>query len=161
MEAVRQDSNIVAGFLDECADYSADSMISVPDFCAAFSVWWGENKGEDRRTPSNESIGRAMTALGDNRIATDGKELRDYSRRYYGGIHLNNIGLDYWSAASTEGLAKGKTARTSTSRNEVNRLIPPSWHDRPAIVRLQKAAMTVHDSSPAMTVLAHDGTPRF
>jgi P4 family phage/plasmid primase-like protien len=161
METVRQDSNIVAGFLDECADYSADAMVSVPDFCAAFSVWWGENKGEDRRTPSNESIGRAMTALGDNRIATDGKELRDNSRRYYGGLHLNSIGLDYWSAASGEGLAKGKTARTSPSRNEVNRLIPNAWHDRPAIVRLRKTAVTVSDGSRSVTVVARDSTPRF
>jgi phage/plasmid-associated DNA primase len=49
--AVRQDSNMVAGFIDECTDHSTDTMVSVSDFCAAFAVWWGEHKGEGSRVP--------------------------------------------------------------------------------------------------------------
>lgn len=161
MEKVRQDSNMVAGFLEDCADYSNSAMISVPDFCAAFSVWWVENKGEDRKVPSNETIGRAMTALGDNRIAADGKDLRDMNRRYYAGVLLNNIGLDYWTAANSEGLAKGKTARTSSSRNEVNRMIPEAWGDRDSIIVLRKSSMTDRMTVVGHDSCGHDSEPQF
>ncbi|GAC1421083.1 MAG: hypothetical protein NVSMB6_22720 [Burkholderiaceae bacterium] len=144
--AVRQDSNIVAGFLDECTVYDSSAMVSVPDFSAAFSVWWGESKSDDRKVPSNDSIGRALIALGDNRIAIDNHDLRDNARRYYGGISLNVIGLDYWNGASSEGLARGKTARISTSRGEVNRVIPDGWKNRPAVMRMVGAARAASET---------------
>jgi hypothetical protein len=158
MDRVRQDSNMVAGFLEECAEYNASAMISVADFCAAFAVWWGENKGGDRHLPSNETIGRAMAALGDNRIATDTSEMKDSARRYYGGVHLNNAGLDFWQGASSEGLAKGKTARTSSARSEVNRVIPEAWSGRDSIVRLRKLG---RDSSGATAPIFHDNAAKF
>jgi phage/plasmid-associated DNA primase len=64
---VRQDSNIVAGFIEECCEFCPFAMVSVPDFSAAFAVWWGESKSEDRKIPSNDTIGRALSALGDSR----------------------------------------------------------------------------------------------
>jgi D5 N terminal like len=143
LERVRRDSNHVAGFIEDCIIFSPASMVSAADFCAALAVWWGEHKGENRYPPSNETIGRAMLALGDNRIGLDRNEFRDAVRRYYGGIHLNAMGLDYWEAASLRGLAKGKTVRTSPTRHDVNRFIPDSWKDRPAVARLARKAMTV------------------
>ena len=141
LETVRTDSNIVAGFLDECANFSPSYMISTSDFCAAFSVWWGETKGEDRHMPSNESIGRALVAYGDPRIGIDRKVLRDSKHGYYAGLHLNGIGLDYWAGASGEGLAKGKTARTSSNQNEVNRFVPPTWEEKEVIQKIKKASV--------------------
>jgi phage/plasmid-associated DNA primase len=165
MDAVRADSNIVAGFLDECAEFDPSGMLSVADFCAAFAVWWIQNRGEDRRLPSNDSIGRAMSALGDNRIATDSGDMRDNSRRYFGGMNLNSIGLDYWDAAHSEGLAKGKTARTSTGRSEVNRVVPESWKERPAVMRIVKAGRDTSISrsdTPAEGIAGlGDTTPKF
>jgi phage/plasmid-associated DNA primase len=164
MERVRTDSNMVAGFLEECCEYGSDIMIAVPDFCASFAVWWCEYKGEERRPPSNESIGRAMTALGDARIVTESKDFRDNTRRYYGGINLNGVGLDYWDGAHSEGLAKGKTARTSTSRGEVNRCIPDKWKARPAVARLMKfvTVQTVTDGASSKTVSSEgDSSPCF
>lgn len=165
MEAVRADSNIVAGFIEDCVDFGSDVMVSTADFCAAFTVWWLQEKGEDRRVPSNESVGRAMTALGDNRIGTDSKDFRDNTRRYYGGINLNGPGLEFWDGAHSEGLAKGKTARTSSSRNDVNRVIPDGWKARPAVARMVKNSVTDGfsrtvtngESSP----VKGDSSPRF
>jgi phage/plasmid-associated DNA primase len=151
--AVRQDSNIVAGFIDECVEFEPSAMVSVADFSAAFAVWWGESKSEDRKIPSNDSIGRALIALGDNRIGIDNRELRDNTRRYYGGINLNGIGLDYWDGAHSEGLAKGKTARTSSRRDQVNRGIPDAWKDRPAVVRLVKAACATSETTRSTKAL--------
>ena len=168
LETVRTDSNIVAGFLDECATYSPGYMISTSDFCAAFSVYWGETKGEDRHIPSNESIGRALVAYGDPRIACDSKALRDNKHRYYAGLHLNGIGLDYWAGASAEGLARGKTARTSNNQSDVNRFVPPTWEALPAIEKIKKASVTdAGDSSKTQNgelssvTKSGDSSPRF
>jgi hypothetical protein len=138
MDKVRRD-NMVAGFLEECGEYGPDAMISVSDFCASFAVWWGQDKTDDKFSPSNETISRAMAALGDNGIAADGGDLRDSSRRYYGGVHLNNAGLDFWEGAHSEGMAKGKTARISNARSDVNRIIPAAWAARDSAVRLRGA----------------------
>ncbi len=163
--AVRQDSNIVAGFIDECAEFDSSAMVSTPDFCASFAVWWGESKSEDRRVPSNDSIGRAMTALGDNRIGTDRRDMRDKHRHYYGGINLNSIGLDFWDGAHSEGLAKGKTARTSAQRNNVNRVIPESWKDRDSVIAMRKFAgvssISTSDTDGGVLEAEHDPDRRF
>lgn len=162
MDKVRQDSNMVAGFLEECAEYSTSAMISVADFSASFAVWWMEVKGIDRNLPSNETIGRALSALGDNRIIVDSKEMRDMTRRYFGGLHLNNTGLDYWQGASSEGLAKGKTARVSAGRSDVNRIIPEGWCNRDSVIRMRALdPMTATHDGSGMTVDLHDTSPRF
>jgi D5 N terminal like len=172
LERVREDSNLVAGFIEDCLVFDPGTMISASDFCAAFAVWWGEHKGEDRHPPSSESIGRAMAALNDNRIGTDRKDFRDTIRRYYGGINLNSAGLDFWNAASSQGLARGKTARTSARREDVNRVIPDAWKGRLAVLRLNRKAVTdrqtpsvmdsessdaEHDTSLQMTTVTTNG----
>jgi hypothetical protein len=135
-------------------------MISTSDFCAAFDVHYQENK-EGKSTPSNDSIGRAMVAHGDPRIGIDSKALRDTKHRYYAGIHLNDAGLDYWAAAVGDGLARGKTARTSASLSGVNRVIPPSWEQLPAILRLKKHFESVLGHTPKDSESQPDKTPKF
>jgi hypothetical protein len=137
---LHQAGNIVAGFVEECIDFDKDTMVSVPDFCAAFSVWWTENKGETRNTISNESIGRAVTALADERIGTHPKELRDNRRRYYAGISLNGLGIEYHTRALKADQFEGKTTLATESGGVVNRDIPTAWLDRPSVVSMQKAA---------------------
>lgn len=139
LHEVRMDSNMAAGFVEECVEFNQNGMVSVPDFCAAFAVWWAENKGTDRSGPSNDSVGRAVAALGDARIGHDTKDFRDNARRYYGGVHLNPTGTDYWAGAANAGLAQGKTARISAARDDVNRLIPASWDSREAVARMRQA----------------------
>lgn len=139
LEDLRTEHNIAVGFVKECCEYDKNMRISVPDFCAAFTTWWQENKGEDARLPSNDSIGRAMAALGDHRIAVDKHELRDNSYRYYAGIVLDPVGMDYWRAASTQGLARGKTSRISSDPKDVNKPIPAAWDDRPSVMKMRAA----------------------
>jgi hypothetical protein len=136
LEGIRTDGNVVAAFLDECVDYGSDYMVSTSDFCAALAVHFSENK-EGATAPSNDSIGRAMVATGDRRIGIDRKALRDNKHHYYAGIHLNDIGSDYWQAAAGDGLARGKTARLSNTVAQVNRLIPASWSNLPVMQRLK------------------------
>jgi phage/plasmid-associated DNA primase len=168
LETVRTDSNIVAGFLEECASFSPDYMISTSDFCAAFSVWWAESKGEDRHTPSNESIGRALVAFGDPRVGIDRKVLRDNRHGYYAGLWLNDIGLDYWAGASAEGLARGKTARTSSNQADVNRSVPPTWEGLPVIQKIRNASVRdlgasseTENGEQATSTKIRDRSPRF
>jgi hypothetical protein len=148
LEGIRTDGNIVAGFLDDCVDYGPNYMISTSDFCAAFAAWWMESKGEGRHPPSNDSIGRALVAHGDGRIGIDPKGLRDTKHRYYAGIHLDDSGFDYWMSAVGDGLARGKTARTSSGLADLTRMIPPSWANLPVVVRLKKHFESLRTDAP-------------
>ncbi|MGY3360518.1 phage/plasmid-associated DNA primase [Bradyrhizobium sp. GM0.4] len=88
-DAIHRDSNLVAGFLDECIGYDRNARLRTTDFCLAHSAWFLEMKGEDRRLPSNDSIGKALRAIGDPRIGMDVEEMRDNTSRFYCGIALN------------------------------------------------------------------------
>jgi hypothetical protein len=162
LETIRTDSNLVVAFLDECCSYGSEFMVSTADFCAAFAVHYEENKGGDRTVPSNDSIGRALVAFADPRIGIDRSELRDNKRGYYAGLHLNEIGLEYWAAATNDGLAKGKTARLSDTGAQVNRFIPASWQDLAAVVRLKDHYKNMRATDEKMKGNSGDGssTPR-
>lgn len=138
-DEVHRDSNLAAGFIDDCVEFDATSRLSVPDFCAAFSVWWLESKGEDRRTPSNESISKAVIALGERRIAYHPKELRDNRRRYYAGIRFNASGVEFWERAVESDLFEGKTASTTEKTGSPNGSIPEAWKLKPAILAMVAA----------------------
>ncbi|MEH2475685.1 phage/plasmid-associated DNA primase [Nitrobacteraceae bacterium AZCC 2161] len=137
-EAIHRDSNLVVGFLDDCIEYDPLARIKVPDLCAAFSVWYLEQKGEDRRLPSNDSVGKAMSALGDLRIGMDSKEMRGNSSRYYCGIALNTAGLRYHKTAYESRLFEGKIATATNPDREVNSLIPASWDSRKSVIEMRQ-----------------------
>ncbi|MDF9792225.1 UNVERIFIED_ORG: hypothetical protein M2438_002683 [Methylobacterium sp. SuP10 SLI 274] len=129
-DEIHRDSNLAAGFLEECCEFDRDMRVAVPDFCAAFAVWWLENKGEDRRTPSNEAISKAVIALADRRLASHPKEMRDERRRYYGGIILNRRGVDLWKRAYEAKLFEGKLASTTPADESVTRRSRGAAHQR-------------------------------
>jgi len=137
-EAIHRDSNLVVGFLDDCIEYDPLARIKVSDLCAAFSVWYLEQKGEDRRLPSNDSIGKAISALGDLRIGMDPKEMRDNSSRYYCGIAFNSAGLRYHKTAYESRLFEGKIATATNPEREVNSLIPASWDSRKSVIEMRQ-----------------------
>jgi hypothetical protein len=138
-ETIRRDGNLAAGFVQDYCEYDPDRRISIPDFCAALAVWWAENRGENRGTPSNDSIGRAMMALGDNRIAINRSELRENSRRFYAGMRFNDAGHDYWKRAVESNLFEGKTASTTSPQGEPCSYVPTSWDDKPSIKSMRRA----------------------
>jgi phage/plasmid-associated DNA primase len=135
---IRRDSNLVAGFFEDFVEFDPNTRVTTSDFCAAFAVWWQEHKGESRGTPSNESIGRAVAALGDGRIAINRKELRSNAKRYYGGIKLSADGLRLWETAIASDFFKGKTTSTSNKVDEVNSDIPAQWYLLPSVEAMQK-----------------------
>ena len=89
--------------------------------------------------PSNNQIGEAIGALGDKRIGTHKKELRDNKRRYYAGIMLNDAGLEYWQQASMSNMFDAKKTGLSSNETQVNALIPISWDAKPSIQVMRKA----------------------
>jgi hypothetical protein len=157
--AVHRDSNIVAGFMG-CIDFDPDSMVSVPDFSAAFASWWGAQKGGERNTPGSESISKALKALADPRIALD-PTLRDTKRRYYAGIRLNVEGKGHWAnmIAQESYTAQTRKAFASAADEDPNRPLNVYWSAKPSIEAMRVAqykwqkSMTGHDSSASpMTV---------
>lgn len=140
-EDMHRDGNLVATFVEECLEYDRDRRVAVPDFCAAFAVWYAEEKGEDRRNPSNEAVGKALTALADPRICIHPKEMRDNQRRYYGGVVLNEQGIAFWKRALESKLFEGKTASTTPADEPVNTYIPEGWFTRPSVARMRAASL--------------------
>jgi P4 family phage/plasmid primase-like protien len=137
-DEIRKDSNLVAGFLDECCTYDPDRRLSVPDFALAFAAWFLENKGENRQVPSNESIGRALKAMADPKIAISVKELSDGRRRYYGGIVLNSSGLAFHQAAYINRDLEGKIASATVPGAHVNEVMSEAWLKKPVIQEMRK-----------------------
>lgn len=137
-DSIHRDSNLVAGFVEECVEFDPMSRVRSTDFCLAHSAWFVEMKGEDRRLPSNDSIGKALKALGDRRIGMDVKEMRDATSRFYCGIALNKAGLQYHRTAFESRLFEGKVATATAPDREVNSLIPPSWEEKESIKVMRK-----------------------
>jgi hypothetical protein len=153
-QALHRDSNLVAGFLEECIEFDPMARIKISDFCLAHSAWWMELKGEDRRLPTNESISKALKAIGDKRIGMDQKEMRDNKGRYYCGIALNTAGLRYHKAAYESRLFEGKVVTATTPEQEVNSLIPASWDNRKSVIDMRSCHGSV---SPSTSVSPDDG----
>lgn len=138
LQSMRTDSNIVAGFLADCCEYTPDYMVSKPDFHAAFGIWWRENQGEDRSIPSIDSIGRAITALYDKRIGNDKHELKYKNLRYFAGVKFNDTGMDLWTAYFNSSSVKGDSSRISAHPDDVNTKIPEEWGDKLVIQTIRK-----------------------
>lgn len=137
-KTIHQDSNLVAGFLEDCIEYDPMARIKIADFCLAHSAWWLELKGEDRRLPTSESVSKALRAVGDRRIGMHRKEMRDSDHRYYCGVALNRSGLRYHRAAYESTLFEGKTPTATDPHGEVNSLIPPSWDNRESVAKMRE-----------------------
>jgi hypothetical protein len=137
---IRLDSNLAAGFVEDCVAFDPDMRISTPDFCAAFSAWWLEHKGENRGIPSNERIGRALVALSEPRIAINATELKgSKGRRYYAGIKLNEDGLRYHGIAVDSDIFKGKTTSATPRDQPINIGIPGDWDGKNSIFVMRLA----------------------
>lgn len=133
LHAMRMASNIASGFMEECCEFTHTEMVSTPDFYAAFSAWWRENKGGI--IPTVDSLGRAMSSLSDPRIAIG---LKHNHVRHYAGIKLTGSGLDYWNAHAQSAFSERSGLRISSSADEVNKEIPGAWDRHEQVVRLRR-----------------------
>ena len=122
LHEVYSESNLALGFIESgLLEFDPHSKISISDFCAAFSVWYAQERGEDQRLPANETISRALRALGDPRISV-GEHMKSNGKRFVGGIKLSPEGLDYWSGVAVGKLMERKQAGLSPNQVEVNKL---------------------------------------
>lgn len=122
------DSNIAAGFIEECCEVAPDVAVTRPDAYAAFTIWWRENRGDAGRIPGSDSFGRAVSSLGDPRVIT-GKHLRFNNVRYYVGMKLNSTGMSMWEAFAAWAGSTGDASRISGSADQVNQAIPSTWSE--------------------------------
>jgi len=158
-EEIRKDSNLVAGFMEDCITYDMDRKISSPDFSLAFADWWLQNKGENRGVPSNDSIGKSLTAMADPMIAVSSTELRDARRRYYCGIVLNETGLAHHKAGYESRILEGKTANTTDPKGQVNTQISTEWLQKGVIKGMQHRQL--RGVSEAVRTAADRRAPRM
>lgn len=158
-DAIHRDSNLVAGFLDDCITFDPNNRIRVSDFCLAHSSWWMELKGEDRRLPTNEAISKAMKAVGDLRIGMDSKEMRDNQNRYYCGVALTATGLHYHRVGYASRLFEGKMATATNPDGEVNSPIPISWDTKESVVEMRNRHENCHQKGPELSPKVGDASP--
>ena len=147
-DEIQRSSNIVLGFVEECLTYDGNMMVATADFNAAHASWWMENHGEDRRIPSGNSVGRAVTALADRRIAAS-KDLRTTLGRYYAGIRLNRDGKRHWknTVESQAFTFQSRTANTTDPGGEPNVMIPGSWETKSTVQAMRAAHEKRRDRS--------------
>ena len=141
-DEIRKDSNLVAGFLEDCCEYDYDRRVSAPDFCLAFAAWWQANKSDSSGTPASESIGRALQAMSDQKIAIDRKVLRDTKRRYYAGIVLNEEGLAFHRAGYESRDLQGRVANATAPSEQVNQRMSEEWLHKPVIQKMRNRHLT-------------------
>ena len=134
LRAMRADSNMALGFVEECCSYAADGYVNMGDFYGAFAVWHQDHRGG--QTPSVESLGRALAALADDRILA-GHRIRMV--RTIAGLHLNEAGMDCWHGYSGSAASERTGQRVSASAAEVNRLITGELAEQGAFQRMQAA----------------------
>ena len=144
-QEIYDDSNPVAEFVRECCSFDPERMIGCTDWIAAYTVWWVQQRGENASVPSTTMIGRSLAALGDARIGLDKKAFRDNTARYYGGLLLNQEGLDFWAAADTSQAAKGRSTGLSSGREAVNRALPTGWRERGVVQHMVAAHAIVRE----------------
>jgi hypothetical protein len=130
---MRIDSNLVAGMVEDMVEYDPDCMVSVPNFCAALTTWWRENRGD--KPPGADAVGRALKLLSE-KIAVDKKQLRTNSRRFYAGVRLNDDGLRAFAAYCTSGSQELNTDRDVAL---VNVEIPAQWSRKSVIINMRNA----------------------
>lgn len=134
LQEMRDDSSIVAGFIRDCCEFDPDTMVANPDFMAAWTSWFREERSRDtHKTPAIDAVKSALKNLNDRRIDPTYKT---GSGRYVAGIKLNEQGLAHWSAYSTSREAQDGAVRLSHP-DEVNKTRgqPRRRSGRPSLVR--------------------------
>jgi len=158
LHEVRLDSNLAAGFVEECIDFDPRIRMPFPDFNAAFMSWWKEHRGDERKI-SPEQIGRALKALSHARIALDRHKFKDKKGiRYICGIKFNEAGQAHWhntiDAINTPGFrSSDDLTRVSNKITDVQTKIPAgkNWWNHPLVVKIRNnAAKTKSSLNPPM-----------
>ena len=143
---MRLESNIVAGFLEDCVEYDPDIRIAIPDFIAAYAGWWEENRGGGK-SPNVRSVGMALSALSNPRIGVGSRDLRDHTHKYFIGMKLNPLGLDMFESFSmsrANEMSSNASRLTQThSGGVVNKDIPPEWDGKETVRKVREAASRV------------------
>lgn len=123
---VYTDSNPALGFFESGrVEMDPHFKVSVPDFCAAFAMWWRAEKGEDSKVLPNDSISRSIKSMADPRVLL-GDAMRANGVRFIGGIKLSKEALDDWQSVKMSTMMVNKLSGMSESRDLVNRVFIPA-----------------------------------
>lgn len=130
--------NIVLEFIEQCCAFDPDHMLAPGDFRFAHAVWWGSRQGDERRSFSENAIGRALTALHDDRIGR-GEDFRRNYQRFIGGLRLNEEGLRLFGLGLEIRAYEQKKADASSSAAATLVEIPLDWAERGGVKAMRAA----------------------
>ena len=152
LHTMRLESNIVAGFLEECVVFNPEIRITIPDFMAAYAGWWEENRGGVKH-PNAMAVGKALGALSNPRIGVGSRELRDHTHKYFVGMELNVTGLDFFESFSlsrqSEMSSNANRLTQTHSGTLVNKPIPPEWDGKEMVVQVRGVVPRAEATLPA------------
>jgi P4 family phage/plasmid primase-like protien len=117
IQSFKDDSNPVAEWARTMLVRSDVTKIERNDLLAAFQGWWLEEAGEDARLKGGRWLIPKLRAACPWVI-----EIRGHRDRCFGGVRLNDVGLQFWQRQSSEAAQHGHGPRGTSSCSEfVNR----------------------------------------
>lgn len=134
LHAMRIDSNLAAGFLEECCEHSPDHFVNTGDFYGAFTTWYRDHR--TGQLPSVDQLGRALKAMSDPRILI-GEKISH--KRVVAGLRLSDEGLDCWNGYSSSVMAERTGQPISDTDEHVNRVLSPEALQRGSFIAMQDA----------------------
>ena len=155
LEEARKDSNIVAGFLSDCIDYDADTMISTVDFFGSLRKWFVEQHGDRKEGgPTPDLVGKHLAALCDPQIVRDKNKYRDkQGLRFIIGIKLNEAGRAFFESCLTQeynrAAVRPELARMSICYNDTIKPIKAEWLEHLEIKELKARAKAKGEETEA------------
>lgn len=117
LDAMQEESNSVLSFVNECLEVNEECFIARADLYGAFYSWWEEARGGKDR-PSAALIRRGLMAA--TKVQDRKKRVGEEVKRGYGGVSLNDTGLDYWQSFASSDFANRNASRIAATREEVN-----------------------------------------
>jgi hypothetical protein len=147
LKEIHSDSNVVAGFVEDCITYDDNVMISSVDFYAAFSKWWREQHGDEKGRLGPSMVGRHLADLCDPLIVQNKNRFKNRKGlRFYVGIKLNDeAGKEFFESCLIESFNENDGVRTELARMSKSyagtiRPIPNDWLHYEEIGKLKAAA---------------------
>jgi phage/plasmid-associated DNA primase len=126
-KSIYRDANLMRGFIEDCVHFTPNWRVSRADFYLAAASWFAATRGESNRPiPSNDSFGRALTALHEERV----KRHKSNGVPYIGGVELNEEGVKYFEHGKTARIHEGRTV--GISMDHPNKPWVAGMHDRDA-----------------------------
>lgn len=137
-QEMHHESSRVAGFIEECLEYSSSHMVSSVNLHAAYRQWWSHTRGDGKSAlPSPNTLMKELMEASPCILAT-----RKITAGNAAGIMLNEAGKAMWTEFSnliSQSNSKADYGLDTPNAEEVNKTIPEEWLSKAPFKRMLEA----------------------